>query len=109
MQRKRALGLWWLDRLRHTGLNIIPQKLRVGCESLEGRVLLSAIPLPNIPAALFNVAAYGAHGDGVTDNTSVIQSAINAASAAGGGTVEIPAAVSAYESGPFTLANNINL
>lgn len=64
-------------------------------------------PLPNIPAGNFNVMSYGAVGDGVTTNTTAIQNAINAASAAGGGTVEIPAGT--YLSGPLTLLSDINL
>jgi hypothetical protein len=50
-------------------------------------------------------------GDGVTDNSGAIQSTINAAAAAGGGTVEIPSAgtLSTYLSGPITLSNSVNL
>ncbi len=77
------------------------------CESLEPRCLF-AIPLPVIPAGTFLVTTYGAVGNGTTDNTADIQAAINAASSAGGGTVEFPAAASPYECGPITMASNIN-
>lgn len=46
-------------------------------------------------------------GDGVATNTAAIQAAIAAASAVGGGTVEVPAGVSL--SGPIRLASGINL
>jgi LEA14-like dessication related protein len=63
--------------------------------------------MPVIPPTVFNVTNYGAVGDGATDNTISIQNTINAASAAGGGIVEIPAGT--YLSGPITLASKINL
>jgi len=64
--------------------------------------------LPQIPAGIFDVTAYGAVGDGVTDNTAAIQATINAAKAAGGGTVEFPPAAGAYLSGPITLGSYLN-
>lgn len=39
---------------------------------------------------VFNVKAYGATGNGSTDDSSAVQAAINAATAAGGGTVYFP-------------------
>ncbi len=64
-------------------------------------------PLPEIPSAVFNATNYGALGDGVATNTEAIQSAIKAASAAGGGVVEIPPGI--YLCGPIQLADKINL
>ena len=67
-------------------------------------------PLPVIPSAVFNVTNYGAVGNGTTTNTAAIQNAINAASAAGGGTVLIPdAGTGVYMSGALQLASDINL
>ncbi len=85
-------------------------------------VLLSAIarlasaqsqfppPQPTIPAGTYNVTNYGAVGDGVTVNTTSIQSAIAAAAAspAKGGTVEIPGP-GTYLCGPLTMKSSINL
>lgn len=63
--------------------------------------------LPVIPNQTFVVSSYGALGDGVTTNTTAIQNAINAASSAGGGTVEIPAGT--FVCGPLTMKSSINL
>jgi polygalacturonase len=63
--------------------------------------------LPNIPATIFNIKQYGAIGDGVATNTTAIQFAIDAATKAGGGIIEIPAGI--YLSGPIHMASQINL
>jgi len=63
--------------------------------------------LPVIPTNIFNVTNYAAVGDGVTTNTGAIQSAIKAASAAGGGVVQVPAGT--YLCGPLQLASKVNL
>src|ERR1700722_10822656 len=63
--------------------------------------------MPVIPTTVFNITNYGGVGDGVKDNTTNIQNTINAANAAGGGIVEIPAGT--FLSGPITLTNNIDL
>ncbi|HWY77674.1 MAG TPA: glycosyl hydrolase family 28 protein, partial [Verrucomicrobiae bacterium] len=67
-------------------------------------------PQPTIPAGIYNVTNYGAVGDGSTINTTAIQNAIAAAvaSAAKGGTVEIPGP-GTYLSGPLTMKSSINL
>jgi polygalacturonase len=63
--------------------------------------------LPVIPSGTYNIASYGAIGDGIATNTVAIQTAIDAASKSGGGTVEIPRGV--FLSGPIRLANGIAL
>ena len=67
--------------------------------------------LPVIPTNQFLITNYGGYGDGVSNNMSAFQSAMKAAGAAGGGTVEVPAAgtLSTYLSGPILLTNNVNL
>jgi polygalacturonase len=70
-------------------------------------VPMEAPPLPVIPHATFDITRYGTVGDGRTMDTAAIQKAVDAASAAGGGTVLVPAGK--FLTGPFTLASSINL
>jgi hypothetical protein len=74
---------------------------------LVGWVHAANPAMPVIPSTVFNVTNYGAMGDGMKDNTTNIQNTINAANAAGGGIVEIPAGT--FLSGPLTLLSSINL
>ena len=76
---------------------------------LRATLVLGAPTLPTIPAGTYNVINYGAIGDGSTVDTIAISNAVVAASNAGGGTVEIPAAGGAYLCGPLTLKSSINL
>jgi polygalacturonase len=64
--------------------------------------------LPNVAETTFLVTAYGALGDGATDNTAAIQSALNAAASAGG-IVRFPAASKPYLCGPITLSGSTNM
>jgi polygalacturonase len=66
----------------------------------------ATIPLPNIPATQFMITTYGANTSS-TDNASFINATINAANAAGGGTVVVPAGT--FLSGPITMKSNVNL
>jgi polygalacturonase len=63
--------------------------------------------LPQIPGKHFKITDYGAVGDGVATNTKAVQAAIDAASAAGGGVVEVPEGD--FLCGPVKLANFIDL
>jgi polygalacturonase len=58
-------------------------------------------------APFFNVMDYGAHNDGSASSTEAIRSAIQAANAAGGGTVYFPPGN--YITGPIELVNNLVL
>ena len=59
------------------------------------------------PRAAFDVKTFGAKGDGKTPDREAIQRAIEAASAAGGGTVMIPAGT--YVTGSIRLRSNLAL
>ncbi len=63
--------------------------------------------LPTIPGRTFSITNYGAFGDGMMTNTVAIQTAIEAASGAGGGTVVVPEGI--FLSGPIQMASHINL
>lgn len=52
--------------------------------------------------ALFNVKAYGATGNGSTDDTSALKTAISAAQSAGGGVVYLP-------QGKYLLSGNLSI
>ena len=56
---------------------------------------------------MFDVTAFGAKGDGKTENREAIDKAIQAASAAGGGTVEFPAGT--WITGSLRLRSNVTL
>jgi len=59
------------------------------------------------PSTLYSVYDYGAVGDGRVMDTAAIQQAIDAASAAGGGTVLLPPGT--FRSAPLRLASRIRL
>lgn len=92
---------------------VVPATARAnGPDAPAGGAALPAHPafqpaLPVIPEHHFDVTRYGATGDGIADNTKAIQAGIDAARAAGGGIVEIPAGV--FLSGPIQLGDRINL
>ncbi|HEX3877615.1 MAG TPA: glycoside hydrolase family 28 protein [Bryobacteraceae bacterium] len=68
-------------------------------------VLLCAAPA--MGAAVFDITSYGAKGDGKAQNRDAINKAIDAASAAGGGTVIVPPGV--WVSGSIRLRSHVTL
>jgi len=77
------------------------------CNRLLLRCALALSAASWLNAAVFDVTAYGAKGDGKTENRAAINRAIEAAAAAGGGTVEFPAGT--WISGSIRLRSNITL
>jgi len=63
--------------------------------------------LPVIPGARFNLADFGAVGDGQTLNTAAFEKAIAAVEKAGGGHLIVPAGV--YKTLPFKLVSRLDL
>jgi hypothetical protein len=59
-------------------------------------------------SSTFNVQVYGAKGDGAANDTAGIQAAINAASAAGSGTVYFPDSAGCYMVSSLTFYSNVN-
>lgn len=66
----------------------------------------ATVTLPTIKSGTYNITSYGASTSSA-NNATAIQNAINAAAAAGGGTVQVPSGT--YLSGPIHLTNHINL
>ena len=66
-----------------------------------------ALTAPCLHAAVFAVTAFGANGDGKTENREAIARAIEAAAAAGGGTVEFPPGT--WVTGSIRLRSNVTL
>ncbi|MBI2515526.1 MAG: glycoside hydrolase family 28 protein [Opitutae bacterium] len=80
-------------------------------ESLEWSdvpAILARIRAPEFPARDFDVTAYGAKGDGVTDNLPAVRAAIAACAEAGGGHVVVSAGTYLLN-GPIHLRSNVDL
>src|SRR5205085_7736147 len=70
-------------------------------------VILRRIVPPTFPDRNFDVTAFGAKGDGRTDDSAAFTKAIAACSKAGGGHVVVPAGKS-FLTGPVPLLSNVD-
>jgi polygalacturonase len=69
--------------------------------------ILARIVPPAFPDRTFDIARFGALGDGSSDCTRAFRDAVAACTAAGGGRVLVPAG--RFLTGPIHLASNVNL
>jgi Pectate lyase superfamily protein/Putative Ig domain len=65
-------------------------------------------PLTLCPQPAYNVKLYGAHGDGITDDTNAVQEAISAARAAGSALVYFPPSSGCYMVARLTFYSNLS-
>lgn len=70
--------------------------------------VIKRITPPSFPDHVFNILAYGAVGDGVTDCTDAFRQAIEDCSFAGGGRVLVPPG-GVFLTGPIVLLSTINV
>jgi polygalacturonase len=94
------------------GAALAPVMLTTGCRNQTDpwdmtALIRARIKLPVIPGRDFAITDFGAAGDGKTDCSGAIASAIAAASASGGGRVIVPPGV--FMTGPVHLEDRINL
>ncbi|WP_186355589.1 right-handed parallel beta-helix repeat-containing protein [Streptomonospora sp. PA3] len=77
----------------------------------DGQVPTAQLPesLAGGVTGMLDVSAYGAVGDGATDDTAAIQAALDDAGAAGGGLVWVPGGVYSVQTGPLRIYQGTHL
>ncbi len=76
--------------------------------SVTAETIVAAIVEPSFPDRDFDIAAFGAVGDGETNDLPALQEAIDVCSEAGGGRVLVPDGIY-YLRGPVVLKSHVNL
>ncbi|QEC55552.1 glycoside hydrolase family 28 protein [Flavisolibacter ginsenosidimutans] len=73
-----------------------------------GTTAFAQMQRSNTPEKIFDITAYGAVGDGKTDDAMAIQKTVDACNAAGGGKVLVPSG-HVFLTGPFHLKSFVDL
>lgn len=83
------------DRMTGRAHPVLPDTLNAALRQLltESGYDPDADPFPGLMGPVYNVKAFGAVGDGVTNDRTAVNAAITAANAAGGGVVWVPPGV----------------
>ena len=76
-------------------------------KNIVALAVLAVTAVSSLSAAVFDITAFGAKADGKTQNRAAINQAIEAAAAAGGGTVDFPAGT--WVTGSLRLRSNVTL
>jgi polygalacturonase len=113
MNRPLINGLTRREAIRHaTGLSALSLAGRLaaapespGWDVLPG--ILARIKPPEFPNRDFEIAQFGAVGDGVKDSTEAIARAIEQSRQAGGARVVVPSRI--FDTGPIHLKSSVNL
>jgi len=82
-------------------------KLDTWNEVAAETMAMPEVEVPSFPDRTFRIDDFGAVGDGTTMNTEAFARAIEAAAAAGGGTVLVPAGM--WLTGPIGMKSGVNL
>jgi len=96
----------WLATMISSPLASAPQA-KTDAQAANAAAKEITAALPNIPAAKFSLADFGAVGDGKAMNTEAFKSAVAAVEKAGGGHLIV--SVGVYKTLPFTLVSKMDL
>ncbi len=95
--------------MKYLAFTFLATQTLLGCISLDGfEVAVAVDDQRELYCGLYNVVSYGAKGDGVYDNTSAFQAAMEAAFDDGGGVVRVPTGQYRFD-GTLVIPENVTL